>query len=248
MIRAKKKSEVQKMVEGGKKLAAVKEALRKSIAPGLTPRALDQKAEKLILEAGGKPSFKMVKNYHWATCININEGVVHGIPNDRPLKEGDIVSVDAGIFYKGFHTDTSFTVPVGEVSGEIKRFLDIGKGALRRAISRAGAGSNISSVSKTIQETLEAGGCSPVRALTGHGIGKNLHEEPQVPCFWTEDMKDEEIPEGAVLAVEVIYTLGSPELALDEDGWTIVTKDGKIAGLFEETVAAVKNGPLILTE
>lgn len=248
MIRPKQKSEVQKMVEGGKKLAAIKEVLRRSIAPGITPKELDQKAEKLILRAGGKPSFKMVKNYHWATCININEGVVHGIPNDRPLKEGDIVSVDVGFFHKGFHTDTSFTAPVGKMSGEVKRFLDTGREALRQAISRARAGSNISSVSKAIQDTLEAKGYSPVRALTGHGIGKNLHEEPQVPCFWTKDMKDEEIPKGAVLAIEVIYTLGSPELVLDKDGWTIVTKDGRIAGLFEETVAAVKDGPLILTE
>lgn len=248
MIIAKSKEEIGVMKEGGRKLKSVKEALRKMVGVGVTPKEIDRKAESLIAKAGGKPSFKMVKNYHWATCININDGVVHGIPGNTPFKNGDIVSIDVGLFYKGFHTDTSFTIPVGEASERVEKFLDTGRRALWESIAKVRAGNKVSDISKAIEFVLRTGGYSPVEAVTGHGIGKSLHEEPHTPCFWKEGMKDEEIPERAALAVEVIYMQGLPDLELCEDGWTLRTKDGKIAALFEETVVATGPGPLVLTE
>lgn len=247
MIKPKTKEEIEIMMEGGKKLSRIKKTIRDAIQEGKTPKELDELAEKLILEAGGQPSFKMVKDYHWSTCINVNEGVVHGIPNQRPFEEGDLASVDLGFFYKGFHTDTSFTIPVGAMSLEVRKFLDTGENALRLAIGQVWPGNKISDISKAIQKTLENRGYSPVRALTGHGIGRDLHEKPFIPCYWAPGSQDEIIPEGAAFALEVIYAMGSPDLVLSEDGWTIETKDGKISALFEETVVATKDGPLVLT-
>lgn len=248
MIIAKSKEEIKIMKEGGQKLKSVKEALRKMVGVGVTSEEIDREAESLIAKVGGKPSFKTVKNYYWSTCININDGVVHGIPGKAPFKNGDIVSIDVGLFYKGFHTDTSFTVSVGEVPEKVERFLETGKKALRESIARVRAGNKISDISKTMQSILKAGGYSPVEAVTGHGIGKSLHEEPHIHCFWKEGMRDEEIPEGASFAIEVIYMEGLPDLVLLDDGWTLATKDGKIAALFEETVVATGQGPRVLTE
>ncbi|MBI2007157.1 MAG: type I methionyl aminopeptidase [Candidatus Blackburnbacteria bacterium] len=247
MIKPKTKEEIEVMRKGGQKLSLIKEALRDAVAPGATPWELDKMAEKLILAAGGQPSFKTVKNYLWSTCINVNDGVVHGVPDRTPFKNGDIVSVDVGLFYKGFHTDTSFTVPVGGVSGEVKRFLAAGERALSESLDRVKLGNRVSDISRTMERILEAEGYSPVTALTGHGIGRELHEKPSIPCFYTEHVKDERIPEGAALAIEVIYMAGSPELVLGRDGWTLSTKDGKIAALFEETVVAATSGPQVLT-
>lgn len=248
MIKPKTKDEIEIMREGGQKLLQIKEELRKNILPGKSGKDIDKLADELITKAGGKPSFKMVKNYFWTTCININDGVVHGVPNKTAFKKGDIVSVDVGFFYKGFHTDTSFTVPVGKAPKETLQFLDIGKRALRESVHQMRSGRKISAVSKKMQKILEEGGYSPVRALTGHAIGRELHEEPHIPCFWDPRLRDEIIPEGAVFAIEVIYTQGLPDLVLStDDNWTISTKDGKIAGLFEETVVATKNSPQILT-
>lgn len=247
MIKPKTKEETEVMKEGGQKLLLIKEALRKAVAVGVIPEELDKMAEKLIMESGGKPSFKMVKNYHWATCININEGVVHGVPGNTPFKNGDIVSIDVGLFYKGFHTDTSFTVPVGEVSGEVKKFLAAGEKALLDSIDKVKAGNKISDISKAMETVLKKEGYSPVRVLTGHGIGRNLHEDPPIPCFWDKRVQNIDIPWGAALAIEVIYMMGSPDMAISGDGWTLATKDGKIAALFEETVIAGKTGPQVLT-
>lgn len=249
MINPKNERARQAMQEGGKILSRIKGQLKETVAPGVTPQELETRAEKLIVEAGGKPSFKMVPNYFWATCINVNDGVVHGVPNSSPFREGDLVSVDVGMFYQGFHTDTSFTVPAGKINRQKQEFLRVGKRALKEAISKAVVGNRVAHISRSIQRILEREDYAPVRALTGHGIGKKLHEEPQIPCFWQGRLESSEvIPEGATLAIEVIYTLGSPELVISgEDSWTIRTRDGKIAGLFEETVLATVEGPLVLT-
>lgn len=248
MIKSKTKDEIEIMREGGQKLLQIKEELAKNVTLGKSGEDIDKLARELIAKAGGKPSFKMVKNYFWTTCVNINDGVVHGIPDKKAFKEGDIVSIDVGFFYKGFHTDTSFTTSIGKAAKETLKFLDAGKKSLKESVCQVKPGRKISAISKKIQKILEERGYSPVRALTGHGIGRELHEEPNIPCFWDPRLKDEIIPEGAVFAIEVIYTLGLPDLVLStDDNWTISTKDGKIAGLFEETVAASKNGPQILT-
>lgn len=248
MITIKTPQELAIMQEGGAKLASIKEAIREMLAPGVIPLDIDKKAEELMLRAGGTPSFKTVKGYNWATCININEGVVHGIPSKNPFQDGDLVKVDLGLFYQGLHTDTSFTCSLGKIDSEKKKFLEIGREALDKAIVQAKPGNRMSDISSNMQRVLEGAGYSPTRSLTGHGIGRELHEDPQVPCLWVGKGRGEHLVEGLVLAIEAIYTLGSPELALSpEDNWTISTKDGKIAGYFEETVAITANGPLVLT-
>jgi methionyl aminopeptidase len=249
MITPKTQAELEIMIEGGKRLKRVKEALRDAVKPGVTPLELDQMAEKLIKEEGGDPCFKKVRGYHWSTCINLNDGVVHGIPTPTPIVEGDLVSVDVGMMYKGFNTDTSFTVPAGSIDKDTQKFLEVGRIALKKAIEATRVGNRISQISRAMQEVLEEAGYTPVRALTGHGVGKKLHEEPQIPCFWPGDLgSGEVIPERAVFAVEAIYCLGKSDLIISgEDKWTISTKDGKIAGLFEETVAVTEKGPLVLT-
>lgn len=241
--------EIELMRENGHKLAKIKQELRKLIKIGVTPLEIDKAAEGMILEAGGKPSFKMVKDYYWTTCININDGVVHGIPNKTPFKEGDVVSVDIGMFYKDFHSDSAFTIVIGKSDPLTLKFLEVGRMTLNKCIAQARVGKNILDISKTMQESLEEHGYNPVRDLTGHGVGRNLHEKPFIPCYYDPSrQKGEIIQLGAVLAIEVIYCMGSWELRLSkEDDWTISTKDGKIAALFEETVAVTKSGPEVLT-
>ncbi len=249
MIIPKKTEELNKMIEGGQKLSEIKEHLKSMVVQGMTPLEIDKEAEKRIIAVGGKPSFKMVKDYRWATCINVNEGVVHGIPTDRSFIEGDVVKLDLGMYYKGFHTDTSFTLPVGKVEGKILAFIDIGREALKKAIAQARVGNKVSAISRAMEDVFKKHKVHPVYDLTGHGIGKRLHEAPAVPCLWEGSLEASDvIPEGATLAIEAIYTLGSPDLAVSrKDHWTIATKDGKIAGLFEETVAVTSTGPRVLT-
>lgn len=241
--------EIALMQENGHKLSDIKKELKKLLVAGAIPLEIDKVAEDLILKAGGKPSFKMVRDYRWTTCININDGVVHGVPNDTPLKDGDIVSLDIGMFYKGFHSDSAFTVPVGKIPVETQKFLESGRRTLRECIKQVKIGKDITDISKTMQKELEKDGFNPVRDLTGHGVGRSLHEKPFIPCYYDPLRHPKiKIEEGAVLAIEVIYCLGSFELVPSgEDDWTIRTYDGKIAALFEETVAVTKSGPTVLT-
>ena len=247
-ILVKSGKEIEFIAEGGKKLGRVKKALIDKVREGVSAKEIDDLANKLIKKEGGKASFKMVPRYRWATCVNVNDGVVHGIPKKEIVfKKGDVVSVDVGMIYKGFHTDTSFTVGL-EVSKEINKFLDTGKIALKKAIQEAKMGKKIFDISEAIESTLKQAGYFPIRALVGHGVGKDLHEEPQIPCFTSgKASSSPEIPEGAVLAIEVMYAMGSGDVKLDGDGWTISTSDGTISGLFEETVAVTKNGSIIIT-
>jgi len=246
-INVKSKAEIEKMIEGGKKLARIKRELRKNVKEGVRASEIENLANKLIEKEGGKPSFKMVEGYEWATCVNVNDGVVHGIPGDIVFKKGDIVSVDSGMFFKGFHTDTSFTVFLGTDS-QTEEFLSVGKLALKKGISKAQSGLKVYDISEAIEAVLKKHGLSPVRALVGHGIGKELHEEPQIPCFTSgKRASSPTLPENAALAIEVMYSKGGGNVKLASDGWTIVTSDGTISALFEETVLVAKNGPLVLT-
>ena len=248
-INTKTKTQIELMVKGGRKLSMIKEKLIKEIKVGVSAEKIEKLANKLISATGGKSSFKMVPGYSWATCINVGSGIVHGIPKKNIIfKKGDIVSVDVGLYYKGFHSDTSFTVAI-DPSRAAKKFLNNGKNSLSKAIKKAVPGNRVYDISKTIQESLEENGLTPVRALVGHGIGKNLHEDPQIPCF-TEGEREMSpiLPEGAVLAIEVMYTKGNSDIVVEEDGWTISTKNDKISGLFEETVAVLGSGPLVLTK
>src|SRR3970040_671810 len=171
------------MTEGGKKLARVKNLLKSQVKIGANAQDVDRYAEELILKEGGKPSFKMVSSYYWTTCVNVNDGIVHGIPKkELVFKKGDVVSVDVGMYYKGFHTDTSFTTAI-EVSAEVKKFLEVGETALKKAIAKETGGNRIFDISLAIQDTVEAAGYCVIRALTGHGVGRQLHEEPKITCF-----------------------------------------------------------------
>ena len=247
-ITIKTSSEMKIMKEGGRRLGQVKKELVRQIKKGVNAAEIEKLACALIKKQGGTPSFKMVPGYSWATCVNINEGVVHGIPKKTIIfKEGDIVSIDLGIFYKGFHSDTSFTVAISPTK-DIKRFLEVGEKALEAAINQAVLGNRIYDISEAIEDVLTKNNLQPIEALVGHGIGRNLHEQPQIPCF-TKIKRDKTpvIPRGATFAIEVMYTIDSPEIQVEEDGWTIKVKDDKISGLFEETVAISSNGPVVLT-
>lgn len=237
------------MAEGGHKLAQVRQKLVAAVKPGITTAQLDQLADKLIKAFGGQPSFKMVPGYRWATCINVNDIVVHGLPNRYRLKTGDIVGIDVGMYYQGFHTDTSISVGVGHISSSAQKFLDIGRLALKKAVSRARPGKRVQDISTAMQQTVESAGYSVVRALTGHGIGQHLHEEPAIPCFVMGSIAHApKLVPGMTLAIEVMYNQGSSEVVYqNDDGWTIATADGKISGLFEETVAVTSGEPQVLT-
>ncbi len=247
-IKIKNHDEIKIMAEGGLMLSNVNKGLKKVILPGVSAWDIEVLANKLIKAEGGEPSFKKVEGYSWATCINLNDGIVHGIPKKEMMfKDGDIVSVDCGVYYRGFHTDSSFSVAIGTNKG-VNKFLEVGKQALKNAINEAKVGNRIYDISNAMSQTLKASGLNPVRALVGHGVGRELHEEPQIPCFVSGKREYSPIIEdGYVLAIEAMYTEGSGDLVLESDGWTISTSDGKISGLFEETVAITKNGPLILT-
>lgn len=250
MIPIKTQAEIDRMREGGRRLAWVLEETLKAVRPGVSLKKLDQLAESLIEKQKGKPSFKMVKNYHWATCINVNEGVVHGIPGDYRLKKGDFVSLDIGLFYKGRHADMARTIRVGDGKRETDKnnFLKAGAQALVEAIKVAKEGNQLGHISRAIEGEIKKAGFNPVKALTGHGVGKKLHEEPQIPCYL--EGKIEKTPRlfsGMVLAIEVIYTQGKTDIVLDADGWTVKTADNKLAGLFEDTVLVLSKSGEALT-
>lgn len=241
--------EIAIMAEGGAKLARVKNAISKTVAVGVSAWDIEELATKLILDEGATPSFKMVPGYSWTTCVNVNEGIVHGIPrSDMLFKGGDLVSVDLGLFYKGFHTDTSISIYLGD-DPETVKFMDVGRRALNDAIKTAKVGKTIGDIAGVIENAITQGGYKPVRSLVGHGVGRSLHEYPPVPCFVSGGASERIILDpGMVLAIEVMYTMGDPDLVTDSDGWTIKTRDGKISALFEETVAIKASGPLVLTK
>ena len=245
----KSKEEIETMAECGQKLAMVKKALFEKVVEGVSSWEIEETAVKLIEEEGVEASFKKVPGYLWATCVNINAGLVHGIPKKEIIfKKGDVVSVDFGLFFKGFHTDCSFSKGIN-VNTSTEKFLTVGRDALKNAIDKVKVGNRIYDISEAIEKTVVAGGYKPIRALVGHGIGRELHEDPQIPCFLPSAKKESmEIIEGATFAIEVMYTQGSPDLVQEEDGWTISTQDGKISALFEETVAVVFGRPKVLTD
>jgi methionyl aminopeptidase len=245
----KNDKELEIMAEGGRKLGAIKKELASRVKVGVTAEELELLAQKLIKKEGGKPSFMMVPGYSWATCVNINEGLVHGIPKKEIVfKDGDVVSLDMGIFYQGFHTDTSITVAINPEK-DVLKFLEAGKRALNRAIETCKAGKYIFDISKAIEETIEEAGYTPIRALVGHGIGKSLHEKPAIPCFVPDGQKfaNLRIKKGMALAIEVMYSQGSPDIKIGKDGWTISMADGKISALFEETIGIYSTGSFVLT-
>ncbi|MBI3342395.1 type I methionyl aminopeptidase [Candidatus Curtissbacteria bacterium] len=224
---------------------ALKEVLD-NVRVGISCKELDDIARNKIEQLGGKSSFMTVEDYKWTICTTINDQVVHGIPTNRTLKDGDVLGIDIGAIYKGYHSDQAISVPVGNVSKEDNFFLEVGKSTLKKAISKAKAGNHIGDISATIQEGVESAGFDIVRNLTGHGVGTELHEDPIIPGFGKAG-KGPVIQENMTLAIEVIYAQGSGDVILEKDNWTISTKDGSLGGLFEQTILTTKSEPIILT-
>lgn len=257
MVSIKTTAEIKKMEEGGRLLAEILSVLLQKAKPGVLTLTLDRIAQELIEKKGGTPSFKTVNGYKFATCMCVNDEVVHGIPDDL-LKEGDKLCIDIGLLYKGFHTDTAWTIFIQNQKKKIKnqkeekieRFLAAGKEALDKAIKAARVGNRVGHISKAIQETIEGRGYSVVRSLVGHGIGRKLHEEPQVPGFVEGRIEDTlSLRAGMTLAIEVIYSESGHEVVYkNDDGWTIVTKDGSLSAVFEHTILITSSLPLILTK
>jgi len=239
--------------KAGNQLASVFAQTINYIKPGMSLAKIDHFADNLIKKTDGEASFKKVDNYAWATCINLNEGIVHGIPDDKKIKKGDLVSVDMGLFLDGWNADMAYTIQIGKVDNpqfqkEIDQFLNIGKIALNRAIKAARVGHHVGDISSEIEKTVAFAGYACSRELTGHGIGRSLHQAPWIPCVLIgKKEKTPIIEEGMGLAIEVIYSLGKPGLKKDKDGWTINTQDGKISALFEKTVLVNKKSTKIIT-
>ena len=227
-------------------VARVLAELAETVAPGVTTRDLDALAEKLVRAGGAEPAFKGYRGYPATLCASVNEQVVHGIPSARPLDEGDIVSLDMGVKLNGFYGDSAITVPVGEVSPEVRRLLQATQAALQQGISQVRVGGRISDIGHAIQQHVESEGFSVVREFVGHGIGSALHEEPQIANYG-DPGRGPRLAEGMTLAIEPMVNTGRPSVKVLADGWTAVTRDGSLSAHFEHTVAVTKDGPLVLT-
>jgi methionyl aminopeptidase len=247
-IVCKSKAEIEKMRRSGHIVREVLEHVRGLVAPGVSTMDLERAAEKKIEGAGAKPAFKGYFDYPCVLCTSINQEIVHGIPSEkRVLKPGDIVSIDCGVVLDGYYGDAAITVPVVEVSEELKKLLEVTEASLYRGIEAARVGNTVGDVGAAVQELVEANGFSVVREFVGHGIGTRLHEEPQVPNFGTRG-HGARLREGMVLAIEPMVNFGKPGTRLLSDKWTAVTEDGSPSAHFEHCVAVTKNGPLILTQ
>ncbi len=228
-------------------MARALNALRTTIAPGITTEELDRMTEELIRKKGALPAFKGYRQFPCSVCISVNEEIVHGIPGSRKLKEGDIVSLDVGVKWRGFYGDSAITVPVGKVDDKARKLIEVTERALYRGIEKAVVGNRLYDISHAIQCMVESHGFSVVRDFVGHGIGKDLHEDPQVPNFGQPD-QGPRLQEGMVLALEPMVNEGTYNIKILSDGWTAVTVDGKRSAHFEHSIAISQNGPIILSE
>ncbi|NJC88190.1 MAG: type I methionyl aminopeptidase [Desulfuromonas sp.] len=246
MIVLKSAAELEKMRAAGRIVAEILSQLESLIKPGITSGELDRLAEKECLRQGAKPAFKGYGGFPCTLCASPNDRVVHGFPDNRPLLEGEILSIDFGVLYQGYYGDAAVTVPVGRIDAETTRLLETTRESLRQAILKAVPGGRLSDISHAVQSWVEPRGFSVVREFVGHGIGRQLHEAPQVPNFGAPGQGPRLKP-GMTLAIEPMINAGSPGVKILEDGWTAVTQDGKRSAHFEHTVAITEHGPEILT-
>lgn len=237
---------IEAIREGGRILAETMDQLKKEVSPGVTGEYLDKLAEKLILKKG-KPSFKNYKGFPASLCVSVNEVIVHGIPSKEPFKEGDIVSLDLGFFYKGFNTDMAVTVPVGKVEPDTLRLIKTTKKALKRGIKNIKPGNTLGDIGNAIERCILSQKFNVVKELCGHGIGKNVHEEPNVLNFGKRH-KGMKLKEGMVLCLEPMASVGSSEIKLGRDGYGYETKDGSLSAHFEHTVIIKEDGSEVATE
>ena len=246
MIICKSPAELERMKAANQVVAEVLAALREAVVPGVTTGELDAIAESRIRAAGAEPAFKGYHGFPASLCASVNEEVIHGIPSQRELVEGDIISLDIGAVLDGFYGDSAITVPVGRVSEPAAKLLEVTEESLHRAIAQVKIGARISDLGHAVQTHVEAHGFSVVREFVGHGIGSRLHEEPQIPNYGPAG-RGPRLAEGMVLAIEPMVNLGKPAVRVLSDGWTAVTKDGQLSAHFEHTVAVTAAGPLVLT-
>ena len=242
------------MREGGAKLGAILQQLLEYADVGVCLNDIELRANKLIQDSGGTPSFKTVSGYRWATCVCVNDVVVHGIPTPYKLIRGDILTIDIGLLYQGFHTDTAWTKIIGDESPEKfkekRHFLEIGRKALYQAIDLCRIGNCIGDISESNQSIIEGAGFSVVKSLVGHGVGRALHEDPQIPNYIRGKKENTyKFQGGETIAIEPIYVRGNGDVYTSaNDGWTIATRDGSPAVFFEHSIAVTKDGPIILTK
>jgi methionyl aminopeptidase len=250
-IELKSPDEIDKMRRASKIVAEVLEALRSRVKPGVTTAELDRFAESFIVSRGGFPAFKgyRVRDrvYQHTLCTSVNDAVVHGIPSEWVLKEGEIIGLDIGAIVDGYYGDAAITVPVGQIPDATRHLLRVTEEALYKGIAQAIVGNRISDISHAVQKHAESASLSVVTEFVGHGIGRRLHEEPQVPNYG-EPGKGPRLKAGMTLAIEPMVNMGGPETRCLEDGWTAVTRDGSLSAHFEHTIAVTEMGPQILTK
>lgn len=247
MIYIKSRKEIELMREAGRIVAQAHELIRKAIRPGITTKELDQIAEKHILKKGAIPAFKGYGGFPANICASINHEVVHGIPGLKKLEEGDIISIDIGSIYKGYYGDAAQTHAVGKISQRAQELIDVTRQSFYEGIKFAKLGYRLSDISHAIQSYVEKHGFSVVRNYVGHGIGTNMHEEPQIPNYGPPG-KGPRLGEGMVLAIEPMVNMGTYDVKVLSDGWTVVTLDGEYSAHYENTIAITDEEPEILTK
>ena len=252
-IRLKTTQEIERMAKGGKILRTVLEEVARMVKPGITGIELDQAAEKKLLENGAQPAFKnyspsgeLADAFPATLCVSVNSAVVHGIPNDEPLEEGDIVSLDIGCLYDGLYTDTATTVGVGKISPSAKRLIAVTKQSLQAGIDVVKPNVTTGEIGGAVQKVAESAGYSLVRELVGHGVGFAVHEAPNVPNFGRKG-QGVSLPIGTVIAIEPMLNMGKKEIVTANDGWTVLTEDGEMSAHEEVTVAVTRDGVRVLT-
>ena len=247
-VTVKTAEELEIMRQANQVVAGVLALMKREVAPGVTTHYLDKLAEQYCRDHGAKPAFKGYRGFPASLCASVNEQVVHGIPSKKVrLKEGDIISVDFGSYYKGFYGDAAVTIPVGEVSEEINRLLLVTERALQMGIKKAVVGKRVSDISRAVQSIAEGEGYSVVKQFVGHGIGSSLHEAPEVPNY-VQRQPSPRLLAGMVLAIEPMVNMGTGKVKILRDQWTVVTEDGKPSAHFEHSVAITAEGPVILSE
>jgi len=246
-IRIKNANEVDILRKAGKILSSIVVELQGSLTSGISTKEIDLKAEELIRKARVIAAFKGYRGFPGVACISVNEAVVHGIPGKQIVKDGDIVSLDMGIIYEGFYSDTAVTIPIGKVSDRVGHLLDVTEASLARGIEQAMVGNRLTDISFAVQSFVEMHGFSVVRDFVGHGIGQKLHEEPEIPNYGRAG-QGPVLEEGMVFAIEPMVNMGTHRTKTLSDGWTVVTEDGKPSAHFEHTIVITSKGPEILTQ
>jgi len=247
MVILKLPDEIEKARASNRIVAEVLSKLREKVKPGVTTRELNKLAEEVTEKRGAKPAFKGYRGFPYSLCTSVNEQVVHGMPSERILVEGDIIGIDFGVYHHGFFGDATITLPVGKVSKKALKLMQVTEQSLYAAIEQVRAGNRLGDISAAVQGEVEVAGFSVVRDYVGHGVGKNLHEDPQIPNFGKKG-RGVELKTGMILAIEPMVNEGGYKVRVLSDGWTVVTEDGSLSAHFEHSVAITDNGPDILSK